>query len=228
MKYKKAIVIVFAVAKKAFSNGRLHQLKRIKVREPEGEFEVIVWPAYLVRVMDAFINDYFRKNPIRKTAQKVEDNGATFSDCRNYRYALWRIWDRSKPLVMFIGLNPSTANETEPDNTIKRVRRIAESNGFGGFYMMNCFPYVSTDPAKLKDGLTLESNTQNVEKLTEVGSKCKETVFAWGNFKEVDDYVSGLLSFMFPNAKALHINKNGSPKHPLFCRSNSPLIPFKQ
>ena len=39
--------------------------------------------------------------------EKEEINGAEFSEGRKYRYALWRIWDSSKPLVMFIGLNPS-------------------------------------------------------------------------------------------------------------------------
>lgn len=150
--------------------------------------------------------------------------GADFSEDRRYRYSLWRIWDETKPLVMFIGLNPSTANEDENDPTIKSVCRIAKNNGYGGVYMMNCFPYVSTDPSKLKDGLTLETNTKNIDNLKEIGAKCKDVVFAWGNFKEVDEYVSGLLSFMFPNAKALFINKNGSPKHPLYCKSDIKLV----
>ena len=35
---------------------------------------------------------------------------AELSNCRKYRYALWRTWDKSKDKVMFIGLNPSTAS----------------------------------------------------------------------------------------------------------------------
>ena len=53
-----------------------------------------------------------------------DDNGADFSPDRKHRYSLWRIWDRSKPLVMFIGLNPSTANESDNDPTIRSVCRI--------------------------------------------------------------------------------------------------------
>lgn len=79
-----------------------------------------------------------------------EDNGATFSSCRKYRYALWRIWDSSKSMVMFIGLNPSTANEVAPDNTIKRVEAIVHNWNYGGFYMMNLFAIVSADPTVLK------------------------------------------------------------------------------
>ncbi len=154
----------------------------------------------------------------------TEDFGAEFSMCRKYRYALWRIWDRQKPLVMFIGLNPSTANEQDNDPTIKSVGRISKVNGFGGFYMMNCFPYVSTDPKQLYD---CSHSVLNEKWLKETAEKCQEIVFAWGNFEIVKKLgVDYILSKWFPDAKALHINKNGSPKHPLYCKSDTLLTKF--
>lgn len=157
--------------------------------------------------------------------------GADFSEDRNYRYALWRIWDESKPLVMFIGLNPSTANETEPDNTIKRVMQISKNNGYGGFYMMNCFPIVSTDPSILKDfwesanPFIQNHDTVNRQKLREISEKCEAIVFAWGNFKVVKEINRDKeLEKMFPEAMALKINQNGSPKHPLYCKSNTKFV----
>lgn len=162
-------------------------------------------------------------------AELFQRSGAQFSSCRTYRFALWRIWDKSLPLVMFIGLNPSTANETEADPTIKRVIQIARNNGFGGMYMMNCFPLVSTDPSKLMSFHNgLSSQHYNNTWLVEMSLKCSEIVFAWGNFKVVRQLGRDQeLIELFPNAKALHINKNGSPKHPLYCRADSPLIPFR-
>lgn len=154
--------------------------------------------------------------------------GANFSPCRKYRFALWRIWDTSKPLVMFIGLNPSTANETEADPTIKSVIRIAKHNGFGGVYMMNCYPMVSTDPSKLLTNSYPMEVIENELLLVIASQKCSEVVFAWGNFKVVQDTGRDQeLIKLFPNAKAIAVNKNGSPKHPLYCRSNSPLVPFR-
>lgn len=151
-------------------------------------------------------------------------NGAAFSPCRKYRYALWRIWDKSKPLVMFVGLNPSTANETEPDPTIKSVTRITKHNGYGGFYMMNCFPYVSTDPDKLRD---YGNTAVNDNWLYKVAPQCKDIVFAWGTFKVVTDLGRDIeLMGMFPNAKALGINKNGTPRHPLFTKGCTMLIDY--
>lgn len=151
-------------------------------------------------------------------------SGAEFSECRKYRYALWRKWDNNKPMVMFIGLNPSIASESQNDPTVKKVAMISKNNGFGGFYMMNCFPYISTNPNDLK---VYGNIAYNDHWLYQAERECKEVVFAWGNFKIVKDIGRDIeLTAMFPNAKALHINKNGSPKHPLYCKSNTLFIPF--
>jgi hypothetical protein len=156
---------------------------------------------------------------------KSEIAGATFSQCKRYRYALWRIWDESKPLVMFIGLNPSTANETTDDATIRRVKQIANNLGYGGVYMMNCFAYVSTDPKLLKHNPMSDEWNNNM--LTTVSYKCDgNVIFAWGNFSIVKETGRDTeLIEMFPNAMALQINKNGSPKHPLYVKADiKPII----
>jgi len=142
------------------------------------------------------------------------DNGAYFSDCRKYRYALWRIWDKSKQLVMFIGLNPSTANESKDDPTIRRVKKFASDWGFGGFYMMNLFAYVTSDPGELKKHNNLINNFW----LLKISSKCKRVVFAWGSFNEATERAQEVIQ-MFAGY-ALRINKDGSPRHPLYVKSN--------
>jgi hypothetical protein len=151
-----------------------------------------------------------------------EDNGAKFSEDMKHRLMLWRVWDKTKPAVMFIGLNPSTANENTDDPTIRRIKSISYQLGYGGFFMMNLFTFISTDPKKLniKEGNRLDADLY----LKRIAKCCKTIVFAWGNFdvlgrdKEVIE--------MFPGANALHINKNGSPKHPLYVKSNTQLISF--
>lgn len=153
------------------------------------------------------------------------DNGANFSQDGKHRYSLWRIWDKTKPLVMFVGLNPSTANATSDDPTIRRVKSIASNLGYGGVYMLNCFSYISTDPKGLVID-TYSSDFNNAE-LIDIGERCQDVIFAWGNFDIVK--FSGRdkeLSELFPNAKALHINKNGSPKHPLYCKSDIQPVNF--
>ena len=77
-------------------------------------------------------------------------SGATLSKCRKYRYVLWRVWDKSLPHIMFIGLNPSTANETQNDPTILKCIQYCKHWGYGGFYITNLFAYRSSSPDILK------------------------------------------------------------------------------
>ena len=89
--------------------------------------------------------------------------GAIISDCQKYRYALWRNWDLSKDKVMFIGLNPSTADHIEDDPTIRRCIGFAKSWGYGGLYMMNLFSYRTSNPSKLKNVKDPIGNPDNDE-----------------------------------------------------------------
>lgn len=151
-------------------------------------------------------------------------SGAHFSDCRKYRYLLWRKWDTEKPLVAFVGLNPSTADENEPDPTITRVIGFAKAWGFGGVYMMNLYPYVSTDPDKL-----IECEKHHLEKndfiIAQIGTTCAKIIFAWGNFKQVEKERTKFFIDSFPNGEALVLNKNGSPRHPLYVKGD--VVPVK-
>lgn len=73
-------------------------------------------------------------------------SAARFSLCRRYRYDLWRRWDISKGYAMFIGLNPSTADKTADDPTIRRCIGFARSWGYGALCMTNLFAFRATDP----------------------------------------------------------------------------------
>ena len=149
--------------------------------------------------------------------------GAEFSKCRNYRYVLWRVWDVKKPVVMFIGLNPSTANEITDDPTIRRVKSMARNWGYGGVYMANLFAWVTPYPDELlKCPDPVKDNDRWLLKLSKFAD---QIIFAWGNFKEAQERAK-LVIEMFPHAMALHTNKNGSPKHPLYVRGDVAPIPF--
>lgn len=144
------------------------------------------------------------------------DNGASFSTCRRYRYVLWRIWNIDKSRIMFIGLNPSTANETSDDPTIHRVVKFANAWGFGGIYMTNLFAYVTPYPEKLKECDDPLGN--NNEWLEKIAQKCDKIIFAWGSFKEAEQRSKEVMQ-MF-KGHALIINKDGSPRHPLYVKSD--------
>ena len=78
------------------------------------------------------------------------ETGARFSVDRRYRYALWRVWDRSRGVCNFLLLNPSIADEVTNDPTSERCERRARRWGFGGLIVTNLFALCATDPAGLR------------------------------------------------------------------------------
>ena len=105
--------------------------------------------------------------------------GARFSDDRVYRYSLWRCWNPSQPYVMFVGLNPSTADEKDDDPTIRRCIGFCKSWGFGGLYMLNLFALRSTDPKLLKSH-TDPVGADNNRALSMYAEASAWVIAAWG------------------------------------------------
>jgi hypothetical protein len=75
---------------------------------------------------------------------------AVVSDNQLYLYQLTRIWDTSLPMVMFICLNPSTADHDNDDPTILKCIKYASNCGYGGLMMGNLFAYRATEPLDIK------------------------------------------------------------------------------
>ena len=142
------------------------------------------------------------------------DNGAVFSECRKYRYALWRIWNKNRQLVMFIGLNPSDADESFDDPTIRRVKRFAFDWGYGGVYLMNLFAHITPNPGELEKSF----NPINDKWLVDIAAKCDRIIFAWGSFEEAQERGKEIIK-MF-DGYALSINKDRSPRHPLYVKKD--------
>ena len=73
---------------------------------------------------------------------------AKFNDKNNrkYRYLLRRKWDENLPQVTFVMLNPSTADDKKPDDTIKKCIKLARSWDYGSLEVVNLFAYIATEP----------------------------------------------------------------------------------
>ncbi|MEI6949794.1 DUF1643 domain-containing protein [Paraflavisolibacter sp. H34] len=154
-----------------------------------------------------------------------KESGALFSPCGSYRYALWRTWDSCLPWLLFIGLNPSKATEGEDDPTIRRVIGFAQKWGYGGVYMANIFAYVTTYPRDLR--ACPDPVGQNDGCLQWAAAQCKDVIFAWGKFPGAKARAREATS-LFPHAKALVINKDGSPRHPLYVPGNVEPVSYCQ
>jgi hypothetical protein len=151
---------------------------------------------------------------------------AKFSECRKYRYTLWRIWEEEDPYCAFIGLNPSTADIQYNDPTIQRCVNNAMDWGFGGLLMLNLFAYRSTDPQDLykqEDPI----GEENDKCITDLVKNSGMTIAAWGNHGKYLDRDKSVLK-MLSTIKEIHCldtNKDESPKHPLYIpKSKKPFL----
>ena len=145
--------------------------------------------------------------------------GAEFSPCRTYRYSLTRGWDDTLPCVMFIGLNPSTADETKDDPTIRRCIQFAKDWGFGGLIMANLFAFRATDPKDMKRAAD-PVGPDNDSWLRELKDRAGLVIAAWGAHGTFAERSEKVLA-MFPDAGCLGKTANGQPKHPLYIPGDS-------
>ena len=152
------------------------------------------------------------------------NKNAIFSDCRKYRYVLSRTWDGKKKTVLFIGLNPSTADEKIDDPTIRRCINYAQNWGYGSLLMVNLFAYRATIPTVLKNVKNPIGNDNDLH-ITELSKKVDLAVAAWGNEGSLlnrDEDIKKII----PNLMCLKINKSGQPAHPLYQKKDLKLIKY--
>jgi len=162
-----------------------------------------------------------------KTAETMT-KGADISGCGKYRYALWRQWDWQgyANQVMFVGLNPSTADATQDDHTIRRCIAFAKTWGYGGMLMLNAYAYRATEP-KVMMAAADPIGPGNAEALSYRRSQAGLIVAVWGNgcSSEREAEVCRILNTQI---HCLGQTKSGRPKHPARLRSDTALEVFKE
>lgn len=149
---------------------------------------------------------------------------ATFSPCRSYRYSLTRVWNPKLPSVMFVGLNPSTADEHGDDPTVRRCIGFARKWGFGGVMLVNLFAYRSTDPSGLLE-VDDPIGRGNDRHILSCAGRAKRIVVAWGTKGCLLDRNQDVLAIL-PRAYCFGVTKEGHPKHPLYLAGDTSVQPF--
>lgn len=158
--------------------------------------------------------------PGREIREGDTPSGATFSLCRKYRWTLWRMWDFQKPMLLFIGLNPSTAGAHLNDPTVTRMRVRAKRMGFGGLFVCNIFAFRATDPKKMlkaKDPI----GPENDRAIYVTAKKAAMVLCGWGRYGCHEDrgplMIQRLREVDPPlDPQCLGLTLTGHPKHPLY------------
>ena len=150
-----------------------------------------------------------------------------------YRYILGT---RGKNPLICIGINPSTAQPGDLDNTLKSVERIALGNGFDSFIMFNVYAQRATDPDAMEQECNMALHRENLEAFRYVLSISHQPAVwaAWGTIIEKRDYLPQCLRDMLAVGEeyganwycAGKVSKKGHPHHPLYLRKDEKIRPF--
>ena len=150
-----------------------------------------------------------------------------------YRYILGT---RGKNPLICIGINPSTAEPDNLDNTLKSVERIALGNGFDSFIMFNVYAQRATDPDSMEKECNLALHKQNLEAFSYVLSISEKPAVwaAWGAIIEKRGYLADCVRDMVQVGQkygaqwycAGAITKKGHPHHPLYLRKDEKIKAF--
>lgn len=159
-----------------------------------------------------------------------------FSPCRKYRYTLWREWDcdlltgcsddlpNSHRHVQFIGLNPSTADETLDDPNIRRCIGFAKAWGYGALCMTNLFAWRDTTPKAMKL-VPKPVGDDNVYHIMEQASNAGLIIAAWGkdgrHLCQGTEVRIALKGIGVTNLHHLGLNSDGTPRHPLYLKATT-------
>jgi hypothetical protein len=147
---------------------------------------------------------------------------ATLSSDRRYRFTFGRRVRFGEDICLFIMLNPSTADESIDDPTIRRCIDFANRWGYGWLHVVNIFPFRATDPEVMKAAFPEPKDilAQNLEVITKLVSRSETVVAAWGNHGAFKDRGTLVLSALATAGLAvvhcLGMTDQGQPKHPLY------------
>ncbi|MEL7332166.1 MAG: DUF1643 domain-containing protein [Cyanobacteria bacterium J06560_2] len=136
----------------------------------------------------------------------------------NYRYRLGRRWQTTGPEVAFVMLNPSSADATQDDPTLRACIQFAQKWNYASLSVVNLFGYRTPHPSelkKVKDPIGAENDAYVLAAVT----AAKKVVLAWGNEGGLLGRDRAILTQLLPHKQKLHyllLNRSGQPRHPLY------------
>ena len=145
---------------------------------------------------------------------------AVFSSCGRYRYSLTRKFFMGKGTVLFVMLNPSTADAETDDPTIRRCIGFARRWGFQELEVGNLFAWRATDPKELRQAED-PIGPENDRHLMHMSGAADAVIAAWGAhgaYQNRGRQVEGMLE---GTVEHLGLTKQGHPKHPLYLRADA-------
>jgi hypothetical protein len=153
--------------------------------------------------------------------------GATYSDCALYRYRLWRAWCGGDRAILWIMLNPSTADHLGVnDPTIARCERRSVAWGFGRMEVVNLFALRSPDPLALRRSAD-PIGPDNDRHVAEAARSADVIVCAWGAQGALRRRAGAVRALVAGRAlSCLGLTRSGEPAHPLYLPYDRQPVPY--
>lgn len=182
------------------------------------------------------MNAYNRVGDVSKDAEISRDG--------TYRYRLWRCWQRDWPMMRFVMLNPSTADTTVDDPTIRRCIGFAADAGCGSILVVNLFAYRATKPADLiaaclanrelaNEGIEYLHSEIARAALAQRAHVFAPVVAAWGSsWRKLSGRgvmrpdVEGYAEKVGAQLSCFGLTQQGDPRHPLYVRGDTRLVDY--
>lgn len=165
---------------------------------------------------------------------KSEATGdAVFSACGRYRRLLTRKWETCTVpgSVLWIGMNPSTAAADVDDPTVFKEGKYTRRWGYGEYVKCNVMDYRATHPKMLLEDGVVPCSPDNLPTIIEEAKRASIVVLAYGALHKKllvhGENVKLALAHAGIPLYALALTKDGHPRHPLYLKDSSDLIPFK-
>lgn len=144
------------------------------------------------------------------------ESTAELSEDKRYRYKLTRIWDKSKKMVCFVGLNPSTADEAENDPTVWKLVRSADSWGYGGIVIVNLFAVRTPSPQQmLREEEPIGVKNDETLRAAADNAAYDKVIAVWGDDGGHKNRGSEVKK-LFRQLWMLEVSQSGNPRHPRF------------
>ena len=162
-----------------------------------------------------------KQESLRDKLPKTVQGGTNLEGA--YRYTLWRVWNEQLPRILFVLLNPSTADAERDDPTLLRCFGFALREGCGSLEIVNLFALRSAQPALLK---TVHDpiGPENDRTIVEAARRANRIVLGWGTHGSCLGRDKAVLHLLAPYPlSCLAHTRAGQPKHPLYC-AYKPLI----
>jgi hypothetical protein len=168
------------------------------------------------------------------------ESGAIFSPDRVYRYSLGRRWGEADRFVLWVMLNPSTADAQQNDPTIRRCIALSAATvavpgtveGYAALAVVNLFALRSPDPTRLVDHHD-PVGPRNDEVIAAFGAAADAVIVAWGAMAFARERARAVISILRDSVRSTvpiacyGITRSGAPRHPLYIPGGTAPVPFR-